>query len=487
MQQNLAPPGLPRRPARSGWMRPARSLFAAAVLAIGCGFSPVIPDGTIVCSQDTDCPAGLVCSASPANTASRLCCRGGSCPVPGSEPGDPGRSSPADGGSPAPSIGGTGGTPRPEPSRPAGGELDPVSGVTCQTGNDLQRPLFADEKLHCTIAAEDSGVGLGVDLIARNDPTTIFTSGSCQANLRLAEEAVDPVTGLGRPLGQATIDKLVLAVQRMQRFCEDARGTLVGMVAGSWARKASNVPDVSARLLAETGLTLDVPSESEELARRYLGAARNRLGRIVYDEWLDVPEILIWPTDAAAPTRYTVPMSFSEVGSAYLSNAENTTFNQTRTALRGRLNNIRYVMVILARRVAGGTLSSSVAIGPTTNATIPLAVKGELRDATDGWYEPQRYQAKIDQARVALSPQGWIFGTLTPAEIDAFFPSINAREFMQLRTDPVLRTYGEWVTLSTSILDMLGKEARATEFVFTMTNAYFGYLFSKLFSAPARM
>ena len=67
-----------------------------------------------------------------------------------------------------------------------------------------------------------------------------------------------------------------------------------------------------------------------------------------------------------------------------------------------------------------------------------------------------------------------------PPELDAFFTSITARDFTQLRSEPIRAAYGGHVMLTTTLLDLLADEGRASEFAFVFTNGHFGFLFSKL-------
>ena len=129
--------------------------------------------------------------------------------------------------------------------------------------------------------------------------------------------------------------------------------------------------------------------------------------------------------------------------------------------------------------IGAGTLQAGVTIGPT-DPTVLLALKGTLRDATRGWDAPDSYRRKLADATVATSPYGRVYGLVLPAELDVFFTSITARDFTQLRSEPIRAAYGGHVMLTTTLLDLLADEGRASEFGFVFTNSHYGFLFSKL-------
>jgi hypothetical protein len=461
------------------------SFWTAAVLA-GCGFSPRIPDGTIVCNRDSDCPAGLSCTPGTDGTAA-LCCRGGTCPAringpsggsPGALDGGPPGSSPAaDAGPDAPA----GPAPAPSPPDDAASPpdlpadaADPAALVRCTPGLADLPPPAGNRRLTCTIFVGNATSSLGVDSLIGNDPVSTAAQGGCQAPLALGE--------LDGPVPPATVEALVAVLQRFQQACSEARGTLVGAVAASWARAAPNRAAVAARVLAATQIELAVPDEDEELEHRYRGAARNRIGRIVLDDGGGAPQILVWPAGDSAPTRHLIPLSFQEAGAMYLTAATYAGFEPARLALRMRLQNaLQPVLDELAELLDDEEVLPEIAIGPGTDPTVPLAVEGDLRDPQTGWFDLPRYQAAIAMARPTASPYGQALGILTPSDLDRFFPSLGERDFVQLRSEALRAAYGERILLTTVLLDIFGDEVLATEFGFPATAPHLGFLLRELF------
>jgi hypothetical protein len=469
----------------------SRYLTIVALLASGCGFSPRIPDGTIVCNQSRDCPGGLVCTPATDGTAS-LCCRGGICPARVTAGGNGGPGPAADGAAPTsdarPAAGAdAGAAPAPQdaasnPPDSAPADAAPAApAFTCSGGAMMTPPnLSGDRRLLCAILLGDSQSTLGMEIITGTNLVGSVSQGSCQATLNLPAQTADPEGGGARPLTGPSLDGVVTLVQKFKQICADLRGTVVGVAGSSWARQVTNRAEVLARVRAETQLELEVPTEAQEIEHRYRGATRNRTGRIVLDEGRDVPEILVWPQGASSPTRLTVPISYQETGSMFLAAPAHTSFESARVALRARLfENMRAPLANLANLVDDEDVASAVAIGPGSDATVPLAIQGGLRDQA-GWLDPARYQARLDAGTTMLSSYGRVHGVVTPTQVDDFFESINLRDFSQLRSDPIRSRYGERVLLTTVILDILGDEVLATEFGFTSTGSYLGYLFSKI-------
>ena len=432
-------------------------LWRSRLLGGGC-FSPRVPDGTIVCNQDSDCPAGLICTPATDGTAA-LCCRGGTCPA--RIRGDPGASPPADGGPPG-DAGPDPGPPAPDAgSEPPPGPMDagsPAVPVTCSDGARTPPAPGPGRRLHCAVFVGSQSTSLGLEVITGNNPVSSATHGVCQAGLDLP----------GGPLPPSTLDALVATLRQLRQICTEAGGVPVGAVAAGWARQAPDRLAIQARVRADAQLELEVPDEAREVEHRYRGATRNRRGRIVLDEGREVPEILVWPQGAAAPVRHVFPLSREEVGAMYLAAGTYATFEAARLALRTRLNaSLSAAWLELAELIGDDEVVPQVAVGPDTSAAVPLAVEGMLRDAATGWFDPARYQARVAALDPSPSPYGEVLGILSPAEVDGFFISINQRDFMQLRSEPIRSSYGARVMLATVLLDLLGDEALATEFGFT--------------------
>jgi hypothetical protein len=482
---------MPERKSPTAWIAAGFALLSvAATLPAACRFDPDVPDGTIACQNDGQCPADLSCRLLGRAGEPGLCCRtascGGAAPQPPPSAGGP-ATAPPDAAPPPPDAAADLSSPGADAATdaaPGGGE-GTENLVSCAP-DFTTLTAATNERLHCTISLQGDYAYLKVDRIRNNDPVTTQVGSSCWTALPLELETFDPAANAARPLTRPTLDRLAQAVAKMQQQCTQVRGNLVGAVADAWLRRATNQQEVVTRVRTASGLTVDVPSEAQALTHIYLGLSRNRRGRLVFNDWPE-PQLLAWPVGANAPIRYPVPITFAETGEMYLANTVYNTFDNARYALRTFLaDEMASAVEAIDEAVRDDDMASTVAVG-RTDATIPLAVKGRLHDGTRVWFDPEAYKRALEGAMLSLTSYGWDFGVVRPAEIDAFFPAITPREFTQLRSSPLRMTYGQYLLLDTVLLDILADEALITEFGFPQTFFHYGYLFQKLFPTPAAM
>jgi hypothetical protein len=506
----------PSRPPLAPTLALAATLALTLTLATtaGCRFDPRVPSGVILCAGDGECPQGMSCRIAPAGPAAgaRVCCQGDLCPAPGPAttdaagnagdaappapdaatdleqtvppvvtPGAPPTDPPAptDAATPATDAA----TPATDAATPAATDAAAAVPVTCSAGFATPIAPAPGVRTTCTLHARDAYVALGVDTLIGDDATSVRAHAVCWVDHPLGALATDPATGAGRALPAAAVERLVAAVTQLRQLCARHDGALIGAVAGGWARQASNRAELAATLRQRAGVTLDIPSAEQELRDVYLGVTRNRRGRLVIDGRWSSPELLLWPTSAPAPRRYTLPMSFAE-GGRYLADPSHASFDDARRALRGRLvADARATLDELRALIQGGELAPAVAVGPAS-ALVPLAVAGRLRDTAGRWDDTAAYRRKLAEATVTPSAHGRIFGLVLPAQIDELYRGIDGAQFTDLRSDPRRSAYGEELMLMTAVLDLVGDEAKATEFPFVFTAPHFGYLFRQLLPAP---
>ncbi len=428
-----------------------------------CRFDPQVPEASVTCLQDDGCPAGYSCRYLDRNAARGVCCRNQSCGL-----GLPSVDSPGSGA--------------------MSGPVSPIDTlVSCREGYNAI-PLASGEMIACTISLRDQTTYLNLDVLSRNDPVAVRSVSSCSAPIPVAAEAIDPGTRAARPLTPAMIDTLVRVAARMKQHCQDARGMMVGAVADPWARPVPNAPDLIARLRDEAQLTLQIPSEEEELVQVYIGLSRNRRGRLVFQD-RPTPRLLFWPQNVGAPRVVNVPINYAQAGETYLANVTFGDFAAARAALRTRLqNDLRGALAEIGTHFQQKTLSGAVPVG-RSDATLPLAVKGKLQDATRVWFDPDRYKSAVSAVTPSLSAFGIDYGTLRPADLETFLAAITAPEFAQLRTDPIrgdqTEGYGEYIFLSSAIMQLLAQTGPITEFGFPQTAPHHGYLLQQLLPEPS--
>ncbi len=453
----------------------------------GCKFAPRIPDAVVSCSSDDECPRDFVCSAKLAR-----CCRAGVCPEGpvASPPPAPAR---PDAGALPPMASVDAGSPftidaepaLPQPSTPgdagdaAAGDANDGGGplpLVC-SGTEAVVDLGAGRQSFCTIVARGEDVALAIHSLLPNDAVSTRTYGVCSASLPIER---DVLTG-GQLLG-TTIASLGDLAVAYKKICDRHNARLVGtMVHASWGSKAGNLAELRSRLMERTGAGLDLFTQEEELQQSYLGVTRNRRGRIVLRETVFSPQLLSWPKGSATVIRDSLPGSWEVINMAY-ANASYPTFEDARRALRARLDReIEGPLLRLEAAIADGSLAPGVAVG-SAGPMIPLAIGGQLRDARGAWAASSEVNRKVSEATIGASPYGRIYGgqPLLPAQLDAFFPTIDAGQWQQLRSEPLRTAYGGELFYMTTLLDLLADEIKATEFPFVYAHAHLGYLFGKV-------
>jgi hypothetical protein len=428
-----------------------------------CRFDPQVPEASVTCLQDDGCPAGYACRYLERTAARGVCCRNQSCGL-----ALPSVDSPSVGAPPGP--------------------VSPVDTlISCREGYNAI-PLAASEIVTCTISIRDQTTFLNLDVISRNDPVALRSVSSCSAAIPVAAEAIDPNTKAARPLSAPILDTLVRVAVRMKQHCDEARGVVVGAVADSWARPVPNGPELVTRFRQEADLLLQIPNEQEELVQLYVGLSRNRRGRLVFQD-RPTPRLLFWPQNAPDLRVVNLPITDGQAGETYLANVTFSDFPTARAALRARLqNDLRGAMAEIATHFQQRTLLPAVPVGPS-DATLPLAIKGKLQDAGRVWFDPERYKATVSSVTPSLTPFGIDYGILRPAEIESFLAAITAPEFAQLRSDPIRgdqsEGYGEYIFLSTAVLQLLAQSAPITEFGFPQTSFHYGFLLQQLMPGPS--
>jgi hypothetical protein len=442
--------------------------LASSALVLGCSlltscrFEPQVPEASVTCLQDDGCPAGYACRYLDRSAPRGVCCRNQNC------------------GLSVPSVDSPGLGPTPGPLSP----IDTL--VSCRDGYNAI-PLAPPEIVACTISIRDQTTYLNLDVLARNDPVALRSVSSCSAPIPVAAEAIDPDTKAPRPLSKPTLDTLVRVAVRMKQHCQEARGVMIGALADPWARPVPNAQQLVMRFRDEAQLALQIPNQEEELAQLYVGLTRNRRGRLVFQDQ-PTPRLLFWPQNAPGVRTIALPINYAEAGETYLANVTFSDFTAARAALRARLqNDLRAALMEVAGHFQQKTLSSpAVAVG-RSDATLPLAVKGKLQDASRVWFDPDRYRSTVNSVTPSLTSFGIDYGTLRPPELESFLAAITAPEFAQLRTDPIRGDqtdgYGEYLFLSTAVLQLLAQTVPITELGFPQTSAHYGYLLLQL--APA--
>jgi exopolyphosphatase/pppGpp-phosphohydrolase len=117
-------------------------------------------------------------------------------------------------------------------------------------------------------------------------------------------------TSTAKTLPDASVGDLVAVINELHRICTLDHGTLVGAEATRWARWATNIADVKAKVQAQTGIAIDVLSPEQEGVYGYVTATRDGPERLSLDPGSNSFQIGWLPKGASAARTISVPFGY---------------------------------------------------------------------------------------------------------------------------------------------------------------------------------
>jgi hypothetical protein len=167
----------------------------------------------------------------------------------------------------------------------------------------------------------------------------------------------------------------------------------------------------------------------------------------------------------------------------FISNTSVETYQEARRlygdALRmqqlgGRIQTWRQLM-------NSGQLDRSVTMDPE-DATLALALAGDLRDGRDVWDDPDTYKRKVAAAPVQPEQDfGPSYGLASLRDLGRLVNSIDTPQFEQLRKDPVKTAYGLRLMVQATFLETVLRDPTLplSEAAMVVSAPSFGYVFRK--------
>ena len=137
--------------------------------------------------------------------------------------------------------------------------------------------------VYCGLDLGSRTAKLSVVSMQKGRKTTTRDERQCKRTLGLGELVFDSTTSTARPLSSEAIETLADTIREYQRICALDGGSLTAVGATQWARDATNITDVQARVRARTGVGFEVLSGKQEADYGYLAASLDTPGRIVLD------------------------------------------------------------------------------------------------------------------------------------------------------------------------------------------------------------
>ena len=169
------------------------------------------------------------------------------------------------------------------PDTEAGTPPPKASSCTIVTDKKTPIPEPSGRVVYCGIDIGSKNVKISVVSVEKGKPGTIKDERQCKRNLGLGTLVFDSTTGTAFPLGDDSIGYLIDTVKEFQAICALDRGTLIGADATQWARDATNIQDVQAKVKAGTGVDVDVLTPDQEGQYGYVAATLDSAGHLSLD------------------------------------------------------------------------------------------------------------------------------------------------------------------------------------------------------------
>jgi hypothetical protein len=345
-------------------------------------------------------------------------------------------------------------------------------------------------KVYCGIDLGSRSAKLSVLSMVEGKGASIRDERLCKRTLGMGALVFDSKSRTAGPLPEAALGHLVDTVREFRKICALDGGSVVAAGATQWARDATNIRDVMARLKAETGVDVSVLSREQEAEYSYSAASLNTAGRIVLDPGSNSFE-LAWQERGAPVRSITVEYGYVRGAANDVEPAKDYASGMAayQTRARGMIEedlakhtpptSLAGLRTLIRRGRLSGDL---IALGEDA-AVVPLATRGLLRDTSSGWItEGKRY----DEVLGGLPrKQHETFGAMRaapvkPAEVRAYLRTLREADFNTLKTDPVRGLYGQKALVIPALVDLLMRELGATQLVIVPQEITTGHVLRKL-------
>src|SRR5258707_8139043 len=143
---------------------------------------------------------------------------------------------------------------------------------SCVIAADKQVPVKAGpgRTLYCGLDLGSRSVKLSVVSMEKGRPKTSREERICKRALGMGALVFDSKTSPARPLPPDAIDRLAGTINEYKDICTRDGGTIVAAGATQWARDATNVAEVTARVKDATGIPVDVLTPTQEAVYAYV-------------------------------------------------------------------------------------------------------------------------------------------------------------------------------------------------------------------------
>jgi hypothetical protein len=348
-----------------------------------------------------------------------------------------------------------------------GAAADEPRPSSCVIAADKQVPVKAGpgRSLYCGIDLGSRSAKLSVVSMEKGRPATIRDERICKRTLGMGALVFDSKTGTARPLPPDAIETLIATIDEYKAICTRDGGTIVAAGATQWARDATNVADVAARVKQATGIRFDVLSPNHEAVYGYVAGSVRMPGRIVLDAVSNSFELAWQEKGSATIASILVPFGYVRAAandfdpaSDYAS-ARAAYQRRARTAIEQELGRLSPPLTLSGLRalVAKGAIGPELIVLGEDGAVVPLVVRGWLRDGSGGWTaDPKKYDQALNGHRVTDRSFGIMTAPpLSPADVKSYLRRIGPDDFKALRSEPVRGLYGQKALATPALVELL--------------------------------
>jgi hypothetical protein len=372
----------------------------------------------------------------------------------------------------------------------------PLPPIACAIAPDKDVPIKAvlGRQISCGLDLGSRTAKLSVVSMVPGSRATVREERVCRRTLGMGAQVFEAASKTARPLPPASIDSLSATIQAFRTICQADRGTIVSAGATQWARDATNIAEVKARVNAATGIDFDVLSPAQEAAFGYIAGSVNTPGRIVLDPGSNSFQISWQPKSGgqiqsvlveygyvrASTADFEPAADYAGAIAAYRAKAK----SQIATAL-ARLSPPTDV-TMLASHVRSGVLGPDL-ISLGQDGAVHWFVRGALRDDGSWIADAKAYDARV-AAPTLLPDRG--FGVMASppiqlSDLQAFIRTLGPADFQALKSDPIKGIYGQRALVTPVLMDLLMSELGLRRLIIVPQEIATGQILARM-DKPAR-
>jgi exopolyphosphatase/guanosine-5'-triphosphate,3'-diphosphate pyrophosphatase len=363
---------------------------------------------------------------------------------------------------------------------------------SCVIAADKQAPVRTTpgRVVYCGIDLGSRTVKLSVVSMEKDRPVTVRDERLCKRTLGMGALVFDSRTATARPLPDETIGHLVDTLAEYKEICARDGGTLVAAGATQWARDATNVAEVSARVGAATGIRLDVLTPDQEAEYGYAAASVATAGRIVLDAGSNSFELAWQEKDSPSVRTILVPYGYVRAaanefaaGSEY-ARARAAYQEHARAMIEQQLARLEPMTSLAGLRslVRRGRIGPDLIALGEDGAIVPLVARGRLREGPGRWIaDGPRFDEALGAPRATDPRYGVMTGPpLSGDDLRSYLHRVTAADLAALRTEPVRGLYGQKALAVPALADLLMRDLGLRHLVTVPQEATTGHILMRL-------